>query len=141
LPLFYTAAHFCWWKSAFLLSALQYRFGYGLTVPCGIVTTISLLRCSESYSIFTGRQHMKKIALGLAVASFAIGGVASARDVRPAAVSLQPVSAQAAVAAPAKTVVAKKNKAAGGALLPILGGIALVGLVVAVASGGDSSPN
>lgn len=85
---------------------------------------------------------MKKIALGLAVASFAFGGVASARDVRPAAVNLAPVGAQAAIAAPAKTVVAKKNKAAGGALLPILGGIALVGLVVLVASDDDdSSPN
>ena len=78
---------------------------------------------------------MKKVALGLAMASFAFGGVASAREVRPTAVSLAPVGAQAALAAPAKAAVAKKNKAAGGLLLPILGGIALVGLVVAVASG------
>ena len=85
---------------------------------------------------------IKKVALGLAMASFAFGGVASAREVRPSAVSFAPVSAQSALAAPAKTAVAKKNKAAGGALLPIIGGIALVGLVVLVASGGDdSSPN
>ncbi len=83
---------------------------------------------------------VKKIALGLATASFAIAGVASARDVRPAAVSL-PVAAQSAVLpAPAKASVAKKNKLAGGLLVPVLAGAALVALVVVVASD-DSSPN
>lgn len=85
---------------------------------------------------------MKNVALSLAMASFALGGVASAREVRPTAVNLQPAGAQVATVAPAKAFVAKKNKAAGGALLPIIGGIALVGLVVLVASDGDdSSPN
>lgn len=89
---------------------------------------------------------IKKIAFGAALAAQVISGSAFARDVRPAAVSLQAASVQpvmAVGAVRASSKMAKKDHVFAPFLLPLLGLVAVIGVVAVVASGGDddSSPN
>lgn len=87
---------------------------------------------------------MKKIALCVALGASLVSTAAFAETQRPTYLAFSAPASKPAtsVAAPAAPRVAKRNKGFQGvpAILPILGVVAAVGLVVAVASGGDSSP-
>ncbi|CAN5616859.1 hypothetical protein BH10PSE14_BH10PSE14_31680 [soil metagenome] len=85
---------------------------------------------------------MKKIILGVGVATFVWASAASASEVRPAAVALAPVSVQAGgvmLPVPVKARVKKKNEVLPGFVIPLVLVVAVAGTVAAVA-GGSSSP-
>ena len=85
---------------------------------------------------------MKTFALGIALGASLVSTAALA-DQRPTYLAFKaPAAASAAsVAAPAVPKVGKRDNgfAAVPLLLPILGGLAAVGLIIAVASGGGNS--
>ncbi|MEP9401768.1 hypothetical protein [Sphingomonas sp. VNH70] len=88
---------------------------------------------------------LKKSALAIALAGYVMVGATAASAGQRASASAFPVATAPvkAIAAPAKRRVAKDAELAAGLSLPIIiGGIALISLVIVAASGGsDSSPN
>lgn len=86
---------------------------------------------------------MKKFALSVAFGATLISSVAVAGTQRPTYLAFNApaaASTTSSVVAPATPSVAKRDKSAGAMplILPILGAVAVVGLVAAVATGGDS---
>ena len=89
---------------------------------------------------------MKKLALGIALGASLVSSVAVAGTQRPTYLAFSaPATAPAAsnVVAPVAPTVAKRDKAfvALPILLPILAAAAAIGLVAAVATGGDDDKN
>lgn len=85
---------------------------------------------------------LKKAALGVGIATFALSGVASAEVVRPAAVTLQPAGTLlgAPLPAPAKLRVNKRNELAPLVIVIIIA-VTLgttIGTVISVTSGSPS---
>jgi len=85
---------------------------------------------------------IKNVFLGVAIAALSVSSAASAYDVRPAAVNLQPAQllAGAAVPAPAKPFVRKRSNLAPLTIALIVVAVAGTIGVVAASSGGSSSP-
>jgi hypothetical protein len=83
---------------------------------------------------------MRNALFGLGVLAMVTASAASAADVRPTAAAFGPSANAFALQAPAKSHIKKKNDVVGLPLI-ILGALAVVGVVVAVAaSDGGSSP-
>lgn len=88
---------------------------------------------------------MKKLAVTIALGASLISSAAIAGEQRPTYIAFKaPAAASATTASvsPAAPVVRKRNEAFGTLpiYVPIIGAIAVIGLVVAVSSGSNGSP-
>lgn len=86
---------------------------------------------------------MKKFAVSMAVGAVLVSTAAQAADQRPAYIAFKPAANAATQAAPATPVVAKRKGLQSGVVIPVIAGVAAVGVGVALLAkdnNGDASP-